>query len=91
MAQRKGNTGPVSTLTSFEPILQTHPWPSPIQAAGTAFGYKGVFDGLRSVARTEGVLSLWKGLLPRLVLKSLGSSVWLSVYMATRSAFASLV
>ena len=31
--------------------------------------------------------SLWKGLLPRLVLKSVGSSIWYAVYMAARGLF----
>ena len=44
---------------------------------------KGIFHGLSTAARSEGFLSLWKGLLPRLVLKSFGSSIWYSVYMAS--------
>jgi hypothetical protein len=40
-------------------------------------------------AALEGVGALWKGLLPRLVLKSLGSSLWYAVYMAAREAFRS--
>ena len=32
----------------------------------------------------DGVAALWRGLLPRLVLKSFGSSVWYTVYMASR-------
>ena len=56
-------------------------------AKGKAFGYGGVLDGMRQVAAKEGVASLWKGLLPRLVLKSVGSSVWYAVYMAARGIF----
>ena len=44
--------------------------------------HRGVFHGLATAARAEGLLSLWKGLLPRLMLKSFGSSIWYSVYMA---------
>ena len=55
-------------------------------SAGVArsFGYTGVYHGLRSAAMTDGVAALWRGLLPRLVLKSVGSSVWYTVYMASR-------
>ena len=52
---------------------------------GTDFGYTGLFDGLVKAARQEGVLVLWRGLLPRLLLKSCGSSIWYSVYMALRA------
>lgn len=54
--------------------------------AGVArsFGYTGVYHGLRSAAMADGVAALWRGLLPRLVLKSFGSSVWYTVYMASR-------
>jgi hypothetical protein len=43
---------------------------------GVAFGYAGVVDGLRTAVAREGLASLWRGLLPRLLLKSLGSSLW---------------
>ena len=56
-------------------------------ARGKAFGYAGMMDGMKQVAAKEGVLSLWKGLLPRLVLKSVGSSIWYAVYMAARGLF----
>ena len=54
---------------------------------GIAFGYKGVFDGIRQAAAKEGIMSLWKGLLPRLIQKSFGSSIWYMVYMAARELF----
>ena len=53
-------------------------------AAGRSFGYRGVFHGLASAAGADGLVSLWRGLLPRLFLKSVGSSVWYTVYMASR-------
>lgn len=40
------------------------------------FQYKGLFDGLSHAARTEGIAALYRGLLPRLVLKSLGGAIW---------------
>jgi hypothetical protein len=46
--------------------------------------YTGLFDGLRTVVREEGVLSLWRGLLPRLVLKAVGSLIWYPVYIQAR-------
>eukprot|EP00614_Pseudopedinella_elastica_P024768 CAMPEP_0172645574 /NCGR_PEP_ID=MMETSP1068-20121228/239800_1 /TAXON_ID=35684 /ORGANISM="Pseudopedinella elastica, Strain CCMP716" /LENGTH=297 /DNA_ID=CAMNT_0013459811 /DNA_START=150 /DNA_END=1043 /DNA_ORIENTATION=+ len=57
------------------------------KGGGIAFGYTGVVDGIYQVAKSEGVGSLWKGLLPRLILKSLGSSVWYAVYMGARGVF----
>ena len=45
------------------------------EAPARNFGYRGVIHGLRSVAATDGMLGLWRGLLPRLVLKSVGSSL----------------
>jgi len=47
---------------------------------GMAFGYAGLVDGIRVVAATEGVLSLWKGVVPRFAVKSIGSAIWLAVY-----------
>ena len=55
-------------------------------AKGTAFGYKGVLHGLISASKSAGVFSLWKGLLPRLLLKSVGSSIWYAVYKACGGA-----
>lgn len=40
------------------------------------FDYKSVFDGLTTAARTEGFAALYRGLLPRLLLKSLGGAIW---------------
>ena len=54
--------------------------------AGTDFGYRGLCHGLRSAVRAEGAASLYRGLLPRLVLKSCGGSIWYTTYMACRSA-----
>lgn len=54
------------------------------EAPARNFGYRGVIHGLRSVAATDGMLGLWRGLLPRLVLKSVGSSLWYTVYMGCR-------
>ena len=53
-----------------------------------AFGYRGVRHGLASAVATDGPAALWRGLLPRLVLKSVGSSVWYSVYMGARRRLA---
>ncbi|EOD27589.1 hypothetical protein EMIHUDRAFT_457130 [Emiliania huxleyi CCMP1516] len=38
-------------------------------------------------SRAEGMASLWRGLLPRLVTKSTGSLVWYTTYMEARRAF----
>ena len=38
-------------------------------AAAVNYGYRNVAHGLLTAARTEGLLVLWRGLLPRLVLK----------------------
>ena len=46
------------------------------------FGYTGMIHGLRQIVSTEGVASLWRGLLPRLLLKALGSMIWYPVYMS---------
>lgn len=45
------------------------------------FGYTGLVHGLRQIVATEGLGSLWRGLLPRLLLKSLGSMIWYPVYV----------
>ena len=55
---------------------------------GANFGYTGLVDGLQKAAKQEGLMALWRGLLPRLILKSLGSSIWYAAYMATRKALA---
>jgi len=82
-------TGAVTAIAT-EPLdvvrtrLQTQRRPS-AGIGGTDFGYTGLFDGLVKAARQEGVLVLWRGLLPRLLLKSFGSMIWYSVYMALRA------
>lgn len=40
------------------------------------FNYTSLVDGLRTAAKTEGFAALYRGLLPRLVLKSLGGAIW---------------
>ena len=59
------------------------------KVGGTDFGYTGLVDGLRKAARQEGIIGLWRGLLPRLVLKSMGSSIWYVVYSAVRKKLGS--
>lgn len=82
-------TGAVTAIAT-EPLdvvrtrLQTQRRPD-AGIGGTDFGYTGLFDGLVKAARQEGVLVLWRGLLPRLLLKSFGSMIWYSVYMALRA------
>lgn len=56
-------------------------------AYGRSFGYRGVVHGLRS-ASADGFFALWRGVLPRLFLKSVGSSVWYAVYMTGRKRLA---
>lgn len=53
-----------------------------------AFGYESLVHGLRKAVRSEGVLSLWKGLLPRLLTKGLGSLIWYTSYMECRRMYA---
>lgn len=53
-----------------------------------SFGYSGLVHGLQTAARSEGLLSLWKGLAPRLLIKALGSTIWYMTYMEARRAFA---
>lgn len=55
---------------------------------GANFGYTGLVDGLRKASLREGPMALWRGLLPRLLLKSCGSSIWYMTYMAARKALA---
>ncbi|KAJ8601775.1 hypothetical protein CTAYLR_006830 [Chrysophaeum taylorii] len=54
------------------------------------FHYAGLFDGLATAARTEGIAALYRGLLPRLVLKSFGGAIWYSTYVYSKSSLASL-
>ena len=51
---------------------------------GGGFNYRGVVHGMRTALRREGIGSLYRGLLPRLLLKSLGGSIWYSTYQFTR-------
>ena len=53
-------------------------------ALATDFGYRGFLDGLRVASRQEGVLALWQGLLPRMVTKATGSTIWYTTYMEVR-------
>eukprot|EP00308_Calcidiscus_leptoporus_P004876 CAMPEP_0119381182 /NCGR_PEP_ID=MMETSP1334-20130426/61744_1 /TAXON_ID=127549 /ORGANISM="Calcidiscus leptoporus, Strain RCC1130" /LENGTH=265 /DNA_ID=CAMNT_0007401233 /DNA_START=306 /DNA_END=1103 /DNA_ORIENTATION=- len=48
------------------------------------FGYNGLVDGFAKLARQEGVLALWRGILPRLLLKSVGSAIWYTAYRCSR-------
>ena len=54
-----------------------------------AFAYEGLLHGLGTAVRTEGLYSLWKGLLPRLLTKSLGSVIWYTTYMEARRWYTS--
>lgn len=54
-----------------------------------AFMYEGLLHGLSTAVRTEGLHSLWKGLLPRLLTKSLGSVIWYTTYMEARRWYTS--
>ena len=50
----------------------------------TDFGYKNLAHGLAKAVRDEGILALWRGMLPRLLNKALGSSIWFPIYMFVR-------
>ena len=52
-----------------------------------AFAYEGLLHGLGTAVRTEGLYSLWKGLLPRLLTKSMGSVIWYTTYMEARQCY----
>mmetsp|Transcript_18226 Transcript_18226/g.59623 ORF Transcript_18226/g.59623 Transcript_18226/m.59623 type:complete len:289 (-) Transcript_18226:164-1030(-) len=56
-----------------------------------ARAYSGLVDGLQTVVREEGVLSLWRGLLPRLVLKAAGSLIWYPVYIHARRVISAMI
>ena len=58
------------------------------QLTSSRFGYEGLVHGLRQAAQREGALALWKGLLPRLLTKSLGSLIWYTTYMEARRQWA---
>jgi solute carrier family 25 S-adenosylmethionine transporter 26 len=87
-------TGPLDMIRT-RLMAQTHRGAreggrGPVASAehGRAFGYRGLFHGLRSAASADGFAMLWRGLLPRLILKSVGSSVWYTVYMTSRKRLA---
>ena len=48
------------------------------------FGYNNLAHGLAKAVRDEGILALWRGMLPRLLNKALGSSIWFPIYMCVR-------
>ena len=50
----------------------------------TDFGYNNLAHGLAKAVRDEGILALWRGMLPRLLNKALGSSIWFPIYMFVR-------
>ena len=54
------------------------------QGKNPHFQYEGLAHGLQTAVRREGLYSLWKGLLPRLLTKSLGSVIWYTTYMEAR-------
>ena len=56
------------------------------KAKGTDFNYTSLADGLRKAAAEEGMVSLYRGLLPRLLLKSVGGAIWYSTYVSCRAA-----
>jgi solute carrier family 25 S-adenosylmethionine transporter 26 len=60
------------------------------ESRGRAFGYAGLRDGMAKAARTEGVAALYRGLLPRLLLKSCGGAIWYSTYVACKDLFLDL-
>jgi len=48
------------------------------------FNYTSLYDGLSQAFKHEGIAALYRGLLPRLLLKSLGGAIWFSTYIYTR-------
>lgn len=61
------------------------------KAKGTDFNYTSLADGLKKAVGEEGIVALYRGLLPRLVLKSLGGAIWYSTYVSCRAALGSPV
>ena len=59
------------------------------QGTNPNFQYKGLVHGLQTAVRREGLYSLWKGLLPRLLTKSMGSVIWYTTYMEARRWYTS--
>lgn len=50
-------------------------------------GYSGLLDALRRIAREEGFVTLWRGVLPRFMYRALGSFIWYPVYVQARELF----
>lgn len=57
------------------------------KAKGTDFNYKSLADGLAKASKAEGYAALYRGLLPRLILKSLGGAIWYSTYIRCKTVF----
>ncbi|CEG40471.1 mitochondrial carrier family [Plasmopara halstedii] len=55
--------------------------------AGQEPKYKGFFDAMKVISREEGVMALWKGLLPRLTRMAPGQAITWSVVMRVTSIF----
>jgi hypothetical protein len=55
----------------------------------TNFGYSGFLDGVRRARQAEGVFALWQGLLPRMITKASGSTIWYTTYMEVREYLSS--
>ena len=99
MAQAK--VTPQSLRAPQSPSSASHPSSTPGREASPAslnmksgkipvsspknFGYRGLFDGLQKAVSSEGIASLYRGLLPRLLLKSLGGSIWYTTYSWVRA------
>jgi hypothetical protein len=81
----KTSPSPQSSNSSPSQPLSTSSSEAPARATPKNFGYRGLLDGMRSSVYTEGVFSLYRGLLPRLLLKSLGGSIWYTTYSWVRA------
>lgn len=57
------------------------------KAKGRNFDYRGLRDGISKATAAEGVSALYRGLLPRLLLKSIGGAIWYSTYVGTKALF----
>ena len=66
--------------------LSIHAGGDGAKAKGTDFNYTSLADGLRKAAAEEGLVALYRGLLPRLLLKSVGGAIWYSTYVSCRAA-----
>ena len=65
-------------ILRLTPHLLTHPPPHLLTSSPPHL------PALLQAAKDEGIAVLWRGLLPRLLLKSMGSMIWYTVYMAIR-------